>query len=593
MCVLDTAAGRPDPSATGREVFGAGRNERYSRRMKGFRRAAWLSSALVAFAADAATDRAPKQVWCGTARNGAETAVVAHREAAAAGRLRLASARDTSVDVGQIAVLQDDGDLALLRNDLDLSGAALRFTPAGGGYSVTRLALSLEPDTGAAVSLGDDDSKSVALPFSFGFYGRSYSSAFLNSDGNLTFGEGDSASTSRTVGRLISGPPRIAALLADLNLEAGGRLSTLSTGDHFSVTWRDVPQFDQTDKNTFQITLWSDGRIDFVYGTVTAAIDEAAVGTAPGGGGALTAVDFSAAANVSGGGALVEGFRGEDALDTVAVARKFYLSHSDDYQQLVIYTSRRLVSSNTFSFEQTVKNPDQGIGAAVADLSREYGSAGRLESFVTMDQISKYPDDLNQRFLGEDSALSVLGHEVGHRWLAQGRFRDGGRISDELLGRDLVHWSFFTDTDGSFMEGNDITDSGGSSFRTAGASLRYSPLDQYLMGLRPASEVPPFFFVRNPTGAGDTDPGRDPRTGVTFTGTRKDVTIDDVISALGARSPAPAPAVRAFRQAFVYVAVGGPADPAAIAKIERIRAAWPAFFAAGTDGRLAADPRLN
>ncbi len=541
----------------------------------------------------AASDRAPRQAWCGTSGNGAEAAVLAHREAVAAGRVRAASARDTSADVGQIAVLQDEGDLALLENVLDLSGASLRFSPAGGGYSVTRMALALEADTGAALPLGDDDTRSVPLPFSFSFYGRSYSSGFLNSDGNLTFGDGDSASTSRNVSRLVNGPPRIAALLADLNLEAGGRLSTLSTGDHVTVTWRDVPQFDQSDKNTFQVTLWSDGRIDFVYGEVTRALEEGAVGVAPGGGGALTAIDFSSAANASGPGALVEGFRSEDALDTVAVARKFYLTHPDDYQQLVVYTSRRLTASNTFAFQQTVKNPDQGIGAAVVDLSREFGSAGRLESFITMDQIAKYPDDLSIRFLGEDSALSVLGHEVGHRWLAQARFRDGASASEELLGRDLVHWGFFTDTDGSFLEGNDITDAGGGSFRTSGASLRYSALDQYLMGVRPASEVAPFFFVRNPTGAGDTDPSRNPRTGVTFSGTRKDVTIDDVISALGARNPAPAPAVRAYRQAFIYVAVGGPADPAAIAKIDRIRSAFPDFFARATDGRMSVDPRLN
>jgi len=543
--------------------------------------------------AEAASDRARKQAWCGTSRNGALAAVIAHREAVAGGRVRAASSRDTSVDVGQIAVLQDEGELALLRNDLDLSSAALRFTPAGSGYSVTRMALALEADTGAALTLGDDDSRSVALPFSFSFYGRSYSSVFVNSDGNLSFGAGDSASTSRDVSRIVNGPPRAAALLADLDLGSGGRLSTLGAGDHFTVTWRDVPQFDETDKNTFQVTLWSDGRIDFVYGAVTRAIEEGAVGVAPGGGGAFSAVDFSSAAAITGAGALVEGFRGEDALDTVAVARKFYLTHGDDYQQLVIYTSRRLTAANTFSFEQTVKNADQGIGAPVVDLAREFGSAGRLESFITMDQIGKYPDDLLQRFLGEDSALSVLAHEVGHRWLAQARFRDGASVSDELLGRDGAHWSFFTDTDGSFLEGNDITDTGGGGFLTTGASLRYSPLDQYLMGLRPAAEVPAFFFVRNPSGAGDTDPGRDPRTGVSFTGVRKDVTIDDVISALGARNPAPAPASRPFRQAFVYVAVGGAADPAAIAKIERIRSAWPDFFTRGVDGRMTVDPRLN
>ena len=43
----------------------------------------------------------------------------------------------------------------------------------------------------------------------------------------------------------------------------------------------------------------------------------------------------------------------------------------------------------------------------------------------------------------------------------------------------------------------------------------------------------------------------------------------------------------------MYVAVGGPADPAAVAKVERIRAAWPAFFAQAVEGRGSVDPTLN
>src|SRR5262245_38193783 len=111
--------------------------------------------------------------------------------------------------------------------------------------------------------------------------------------------------------------------------------------DHVTVTWRAVPQFDHSDRNTFQVTLWADGRVDFVYDQeLSTAIESGAVGVAPGAGqGGLTAVDLSGAAGVSGGaGALVEGFRDADGIDTVAVARKFYATHSDDYQQLVVFT---------------------------------------------------------------------------------------------------------------------------------------------------------------------------------------------------------------------------------------------------------------
>ncbi len=538
--------------------------------------------------------RSKSREWCGTSPRGARDAVWAHVEERArrGGEARLAGV--TSFDAGQIAVLLDEGDLALLRNPMNLQGAAIRFTPSGGGYSASRFSLPLEPDTGTRLSLGDDDSQRISLSFGFPFFGQTYTQAFVNSDGNVTFGVKDDASTDRNVGRLVNGPPRVAPLLADFNPETGGAISYQDLGDHVTVTWRSLPQFDQTDSNTFQAALWADGRVDFVYDAqLSSGISEGAVGIAPGAGqGGITAVHFSAAAAVTGAGALAESFRDRDGLDTVAVARKFYATHGDDYQQLVVYTSRRLVPAGTFSFEQTVHNTDAGIGDDQDDQSAAYGSRGRLESFVQMDSIAKYPDDLNQRFLGEDSALSVLGHEVGHRWLVNARFRDGATTSTELLGRDQVHWSFFVDTDGSFLEGNDIEPQSDGRFRTAGASLRYSAMDQYLMGMRDASEVAPFFFVRNPTGT-DTDPGRDPQTGVVFGGTRKDVSISDVVAALGPRNPPGRPWAQPFRQAFIYVSVGGPADTASLDRVERIRTAWPAFFAQAADGRGMVDPRLD
>jgi hypothetical protein len=250
------------------------------------------------------------------------------------------------------------------------------------------------------------------------------------------------------------------------------------------------------------------------------------------------------------------------------------------------------VGTGTFAFEQTVRNDVQGIGAGVFDASSAYGSAGRLHSVAMMDSLAKYPDDPARVFLGADSGLAVLGHEVGHRWLTQATFRDGDRVSRELLGRDEVHWSFFVDTDGSHLEGNDIADEGGGRFRTVAAGVRYSPLDQYLMGLRDAAEVPPFFFVRNPLGTSG-EQGRDPEVGISFQGVRKDVTIADVQAAMGRREPAFGEAPRTIRQAFVYVAVGASPSTADVEKLERIRAAWEPFFAASTEGRGAADARLH
>ena len=88
------------------------------------------------------------------------------------------------------------------------------------------------------------------------------------------------------------------------------------------------------------------------------------------------------------------------------------------------------------------------------------------------------------------------------------------------------------------MEGNKIDDLGGGAFKTVDAVKRYSALDQYAMGLLSPSQVPDFFYVDSPT---NVVPRRDatsaPEIGVTFNGTRRDLRIEDVIAAMGARNP--------------------------------------------------------
>jgi hypothetical protein len=525
--------------------------------------------------------------WCAKSATGARDAVWAHRESASReDRLRAATVT-SGMDVGEIAVLQDQGDLARLRNPVDLAGIGLQLTPQANGYRVVRVDRPVSADTGTTLPLGDDDSRDVPLPFTFRFHGTGYDRVFVNSDGNLSFGAGDNASTARSLGRFLAGPPRIAPLFADFNPEAGGRVTTTSQDDRFTVSWRGVPQYGETDSNTFEVTLRADGTLEFAYATeLNADISEGVAGIAPGSElGGLTPVDLSSPTGEEAGGALAESFSAEDSLDAAAVAREFFRSHGDDYMQLVVFTSRRLTAENTFAYEQTVKNEDTGLGASVVDWSDAFGSAGRLQSFVMMDDIAKYPEDLQDPFLGADSALAILAHETGHRWLAQARFRDGNQNSSELLGRDEVHWSFFFDSDASHLEGNDIEDLGDGQFRTVAAAQRYSALDQYLMGLLSPEGVGPMFLVRSPQGLRDTDPGRDPRPGITFSGVRKDLLIDDVLTALGSRNPPAGVAPSSFRQAFVYVAVGGPPDSADIDRIERFRQAWEPHFAQATGGR--------
>jgi hypothetical protein len=503
----------------------------------------------------------------------------------------------SNADVGDIAVVQDEGDLILPPNPYDLKSLGLRFTRNNaGGYNVTRTDASFRAALGNRQTLTDDDSVSIPVPFPFPFFGSAQTAAFVNSDGNITFAEPDKSSTERNVARLLTGPPRVSPFLSDLDPTTGnGRIYVNAASDQYTVTWCSVRGFDSQRTVTVQATLLPSGTIEMTYGA-TVGVSDASVGLSPGRTGTFTTVNLSDAGPTDGGSAAVgERFAQQAQVDLVALARKFYRSHGDSYDQLVLWSDAPVIT-DAFAFETTVKNEVRGLGVDTYDLAADFGSGGRLRSLVVMDWLGKYPDDPLQKFLGENNTVSLLGQESGHRWLAFMEFRDRtGTRSDALLGRDLAHWSFFFDSDGSVMEGNDIQDLGGGSFRTVGAVQRYSLLDQYAMGLIPDSAVPPFFYVESPTNiSGNRTRESAPEVGVTFNGTRRDVLIQDIIAIHGPRIPSADESAREHRQAFVYlVSAGRSADSGQVAKIDRFRRAWETFFLQATDTRMRAITTLR
>lgn len=509
----------------------------------------------------------------------------AHR--AAAVRLAIAPAQTAgdAVDAGEIAVVRDAGDLILPANRFDLANAGLRFTRnQEGGYDVLRIDGTFRSTLGTRLTLSDDDSQAATLAFSMPFYGRGQTSAFVNSDGNITFEEEDRASTERNVARLLTGPPRVAPFLADLDPSAGGSVWLNSTPSEFTVTWCRVRGFDSPNLATVQATLLPDSTVELKVENVT--LDEAVVGLSPGRTGDFRPVDLGAQGPTSGGrAALGERFSSGNQIDAVATAKRFYETHPDAYDQLVIWTDRRALTG-AFAYESTVKNSIRGIGIDVFDFSKDFGSEGRLASVVVMDSLTKYPADPRARVLGENTTLGVLAQETGHRWLAFLEFRDqDGRRSQALLGRDQAHWSFFFDSDASFLEGNDIEDLGGGSFRTREAVTRYSRLDLYAMGAARESEVPPFFYVDSPVNT-SRQPSDQPETNVSFNGTRRNVLLNDVIAVHGRRAPSADEAPKLHRQAFVYVVGSTAPDPGQVAKLDRIRREWEPFFSEATERRM-------
>ncbi len=261
-----------------------------------------------------------------------------------------------------------------------------------------------------------------------------------------------------------------------------------------------------------------------------------------------------------------------------AVAREFLRTHTDDYDFIVVFTRFGYSLGSDSEGAQVggryygVKNDVEGIGVAPFDASAEFGSAsGRLQGFIDMGVLSRLgTDPTDPRF---EQTLSVLAHEFMHRWGSHVRFRAAdGSLSPALLGRDGSHWNFLLNTHNSVHYGHEWRDNGDGTFTSVGRAMTfYSPLDLYLMGMLDRSQVPPFFLIENPS----VPPGRLPEVGTTITGTRREVTIDDIVAAEGERLPSAAAAPKRFKMGFVFlVRPGEQAEGLELSAINTIRDAF-------------------
>ncbi|MEE4120356.1 MAG: nidogen-like domain-containing protein [Paracoccaceae bacterium] len=162
-----------------------------------------------------------------------------------------------------------------------------------------------------AVSLGRNDdgsSRAVQIGFDADFFGQTFTSLFVNNNGNVTF---DAPLRSYTPFDLTStGRPIIAPFFADVDTRhvgdavAYGR-GTVDGRDAFGVTWRDVGFYgsrsDSPDRlNTFQMVLVSRSDtgagnfdIEFNYGAINWEAGRASGGDGRGLGGRTARAGFS------------------------------------------------------------------------------------------------------------------------------------------------------------------------------------------------------------------------------------------------------------------------------------------------------------
>jgi hypothetical protein len=174
-------------------------------------------------------------------------------------------------------------------------------------------------------------------------------------------------------------------------------------------------------------------------------------------------------------------------------------------------------------------------------------------------------------------ASRVLMHELGHRWLFSVGLMEDGDLSNRL-NPISSHPAQYVDTraafrvsgdrDTSVMGGGHFADNGDGTF-TSGpyGPYGYSWLDLYLMGLAAPHEVPNFFYIADSSPRlGDAyyaPPNR------TYSGTRRNVALQQIIQANGARLPAYPATQREFR--MVTIVVHDPQRAVSESELESVR----------------------
>ena len=212
----------------------------------------------------------------------------------------------------------------------------------------------------------------------------------------------------------------------------------------------------------------ADGTVEIHYGPTCGLERRGRRPRRRGGRASSQPVDLSDDGAGPSGGAVGERFSRAVRASTWSRRAKFYQTHPDNYDQLVIWTDTRVVTATRSRSSRPSPTRSAASAWTSTTESRDFGSAGRLRSFVMMDALVEVPRRPDRR---SSSARTTRSACSGRKPVIAGsrssQFRDAnGARSDALLGRDQAHWSFFFDSDASVMEGNDIEDLGGGAFTT-------------------------------------------------------------------------------------------------------------------------------
>ena len=187
----------------------------------------------------------------------------------------------------------------------------------------------------------------------------------------------------------------------------------------------------------------------------------------------------------------------------------------------------------------------------------------------------------------------VIMHEFGHRWLYFLRIKEGDAITSSL-NPVSAHPAQYIDTpaafqvfngdDASVMGGGVFTPNSDGTFHVRAANFGYSWTDLYLMGFASPTEVTPWFYIANSSPA--LGPEYYPPDNINVSGARTDVSVQQIIDALGPRKPSMENSPKSFRVLFVLVTDDGvDATPDQLASVKNVRQLFEKNFKIATGGR--------
>jgi hypothetical protein len=190
-------------------------------------------------------------------------------------------------------------------------------------------------------------------------------------------------------------------------------------------------------------------------------------------------------------------------------------------------------------------------------------------------------------------AVSQIAHELGHRWAANASVL----LNGERIPLGPTHWAAAVHLPAAFPYGRSFESDimGGSTWKE-NPDGTFTQLDRdyynpakgfswmalYLMGLARPDEVPPFFMLRNMQRTGQSDADGNP----IFRGEKVPLTINDVIAAMGPRTPAFDVSQKKFNTAVVVITEPGKQPTQALlTAANNIAQKYVEYWAKTTGGR--------